>query len=125
MEPLKGYTGGWLEGISDARHKPRFKLAVDLRVTSRTCGQLSGRTLDISEVGLAALLKIEVPLGECVKLEFTPPFGPVAVYAMVRQRNAFRYGFEFVEANSDLEIIRATCRSLEMEQFLKKATEAG
>jgi hypothetical protein len=124
LEPRKSQSGGRLEGIPEERYKPRFKLAVDIKITSRTCGQLSGRTIDIGESGIAALLKIEVPLGECVKLEFTPRYGPVVIYATVRQRNAFRYGFQFVEAAGEMEIIRATCRSLEMEQSLGKSAEA-
>ena len=77
-----------------------------------------GRTVDISESGISALLKLEVPVGEFVELQFTLPFGPVTVYAIVRQRNAFRYGFQFVESNAVHEIIQTTCRSLEMEQSL-------
>jgi hypothetical protein len=51
-------------------------------------------------------------------LQFTVPFGPVRVYAVVRQRNAFRYGFQFVESNAVHDIIQNTCRSLELEQSL-------
>jgi hypothetical protein len=64
------------------------------------------------------LLKLEVPVGEFVELQFTLPFGPVRIYAVVRQRNAFRYGFQFVDSNAVHEIIRTTCRSLEIEQSL-------
>jgi hypothetical protein len=35
---------------------------------------------------------------------------------MVRQRNAFRYGFQFVEASSAQDIIGRTCRQLAVEQ---------
>lgn len=102
----------------DARRQPRFKLDVDIRINTKTCGLLVGRTVDISESGISALLKLEVPVGEFVELQFTLPFGPVTVYAIVRQRNAFRYGFQFVESNAVHEIIQATCRSLELEQSL-------
>jgi len=38
---------------------------------------LKGHTVDISESGISAMLKmIEVPLGEVVELDFTLPFGP-------------------------------------------------
>ena len=59
---------------------------------------LKGHSVDISESGIAAMLTIEAPVGEVVELNFTLPFGPVTIPAMVRQRNAFRYGFEFVDA---------------------------
>jgi PilZ domain len=104
--------------IPDARRQPRFRLDADIRITTKTCGILVGRTVDISESGISALLKLEVPVGEFVELQFTLPFGPVTIYAVVRQRNAFRYGFQFVDSNAVHEIIRTTCRSLELEQSL-------
>ena len=104
--------------LPDARRQPRFKLDVDIRIHTKTCGVLMGRTVDISESGISALLKLEVPVGEFVELQFTVPFGPVRVYAVVRQRSAFRYGFQFVESNAVHEIIQTTCRSLELEQSL-------
>ncbi len=58
------------------------------------------------------MLKIEVPVGEMVELEFSLPNDSVTVYAMVRQRNAFRYGFQFVETPASREIILAACKSL-------------
>jgi hypothetical protein len=101
----------------DARRHPRYKLAVNITVYSRTCGVLRGRTVDISESGISAILKIEAPIGELVELEFTLPLGPVMTYAAVRQKNAFRYGFQFLELG-DVEIIRSTCRQLFVEQTL-------
>jgi hypothetical protein len=84
--------------VADARRQPRFKFEVDIRVSSRTCGSLKGRTVDISESGIAAMLTIEPLWGEIVELTFTLPSGPVTILATVRQRNAFRYGFEFVDS---------------------------
>ena len=104
--------------VVDKRHHPRFKLEVKVSITSRTSGLLTGRTMDISESGISALLRIEVPLGEVVDLEFTLPFGHVVIYAMVRQKNAFRYGFEFVGSDAAKKIIQATCRELAVEQSL-------
>jgi len=107
-----------VRGIVDDRRQPRFKIEVDISIDSRTCGMLKGRTVDISESGISALLPIEVPVGEVVELAFMLPFGPVTIYAMVRQRNAFRYGFQFMESNFAEEVIRPTCRHLEVEQSL-------
>jgi PilZ domain-containing protein len=104
--------------LADARRQPRFKLEVDVRIDSKTCGVLQGHSVDISESGISAMLRLEVPVGELVELQFTLPFGPVTVYATVRQRNAFRYGFQFVESPASHEVIQATCRSLKMEQSL-------
>jgi c-di-GMP-binding flagellar brake protein YcgR len=100
----------------DARRQPRFKIEVDVTINSRTCGMLRGRTVDISESGIAAMLPIEAPLGENVELNFTLPSSPVTIHAIVRHKNAFRYGFEFVESNSTHEVIRRTCRDLAIDQ---------
>ena len=102
----------------DARRKPRFKVAVDIKIHSKTCGALKGYTVDMSESGVSAILKLEVSVGEMVELQFTLPFGPVRVYAIVRQRNAFRYGFQFVDSESALYAVKTACRSLELEQAL-------
>jgi len=77
---------------------------------------LSGYTVDLSESGISAMLRLEVPLGEVVELKCALPSGPVAILAMVRQRNAFRYGFEFVNSDSEREVLRRTCRDLAVEQ---------
>jgi hypothetical protein len=96
----------------DARRQPRFNIEVNIRIHSPTCGSLRGHAVDISESGISAMLKPEVPLDGVVELDFTLPFGPVTIYAVVRQRNAFRYGFQFLESNAGNEVIRYTCRQL-------------
>jgi hypothetical protein len=77
-----------------------------------------GRTVDLSESGVSAMLMVEVPVGEVVRLEFEVPLGPVEIHAMVRHRTAFRYGLQFVEASSAKEIIGRTCRELAVDQAL-------
>ena len=57
--------------------------------------------MDISEGGLSALLKIETPIDEVVRLEFLLPYGAVSVHALVRHRDAFRYGFQFLELDHE------------------------
>jgi PilZ domain len=100
----------------DARRHPRFKIDVDVRVYPRDCPVVRGRTVDISESGISAILRVEVPLGEVVRLEFTLPLGDVEVLATVRQRTAFRYGFQFIDAVSAGDVIAGTCRELSVEQ---------
>lgn len=102
--------------VMDARRHRRFKLAVQIRVYPRDCPLVRGDTVDISESGISAMLREEIPLGEVVRLEFTLSFGDVEVLAMVRQRSAFRYGFQFVETSSVQDIIGRTCRQLSVEQ---------
>jgi len=105
----------------EARRHPRFKLDIDIRVYPRNVAVVRGHTVDISESGVSAMLRVEVPVGEVVRLEFDLPLGPVEVHALVRQRNAFRYGFQFVEASSAQEIIGRTCRQLALEQSVQES----
>jgi hypothetical protein len=49
----------------------------------------------------------------------TLPSGSVTIHAMIRQRNAFRYGFEFIDPDFMHEFIRRTCRDLAVEVGLK------
>lgn len=105
----------------DPRRHPRFKLDVEIRVYPRDAPVLRGHTMDISRSGVSAMLREEVPLGEMVRLEFTLPVGDVELLAMVRQRSAFRYGFQFVEASSALDFIGRTCRDLAAEQSVGRS----
>lgn len=102
----------------DARRYPRYKLDIALRIYPRNASVIRGHSVDISESGISAMLTVEVPVGELVRLEFDLPHGAVEVHATVRQRVAFRYGFQFVESGSSQEIISRTCRYLALEQSL-------
>ena len=108
----------------DARRHPRYKLDVEICVYARDSEVVRGRTVDISESGISAFLRIEVPVAEVVRLKFTLPTGDVEIHAMVRQRNAFRYGFQFVESSSAQDLIGRTCRQLAVEQA-SSGREAG
>jgi PilZ domain len=100
-----------LSVLVEARRHPRFRLQTDIRVYSRSAGLLTGYTVDISESGISAMLKLELSVGELVQLEFDFPLGPVAIRALVRHKTAFCYGFQFVEP--DLQgVIKATCSRL-------------
>ena len=94
-------------------------MEVNIRIYPRDTEVVWGHTVDISESGISALLRDEVPLGEVVRLEFNLPLGEVEVHALVRQRNAFRYGFQFVESSSALDVIGRTCRQLAVEQIVQ------
>ena len=105
----------------DARRHPRHKLDVAIRVYPRNASVVRGHTVDISESGLSAMLLVEIPVGEVVRLEFDLPDAPVDVHAMVRQRNAFRYGLQFVDSGSVEAAITRTCSRLAMEQSLRES----
>lgn len=116
LEERSQFGTGQAQTFVEARRHPRFKLEIDIRIYPRESPVVRGHTVDISESGISAMLRVEVPLGEVVRLEFTLPFGEVEVHALVRQRNAFRYGFQFVEASSAQDVIGRTCRQLAVEQ---------
>lgn len=118
MKPGNPTAVSPLQTLADSRRQPRFKLEVDVTISSHTSGMLKGYSVDISESGIAAMLTIEVPLGELVELGFILPGGPVTICATVRQRNAFRYGFEFLGSDFEHKLIRQTCRDLAMDQAL-------
>ena len=108
-------TGNAREFVEARRH-PRHKLEVDVRVYPRNEAVVRGHTVDISESGISIMLREEVSIGEVVRLEFAVPLGDADVHAVARQRNAFRYGFEFVDSISPQHIIGRTCRQLAVEQ---------
>jgi hypothetical protein len=103
---------------AEARRHPRFKMDIEVTIFSHTMGKVIGRTVDISESGIAAILRTETPLGELVQLSFSLPLGEVEIGALVRQRSAFRYGFEFVEQGPARELVERTCRRLFVDQAI-------
>ena len=83
---------------------------VDIGVDSRTRGSSQWAHWGHPRIRNRSLLKMEVPIGEFLELQLRLRFQPVRVYATVRQRNTFGYGFRFVESHAMQEIIPATCR---------------
>jgi c-di-GMP-binding flagellar brake protein YcgR len=101
--------------LIDARKHSRFKVEVDVKVYSRDSSRVVGHSVDVSQQGLAVMLQIEIPLDQVVRLEFELPLGLVSIRALVRQRNAFRYGFQFVEPDSYAqELINRFCHELKL-----------
>ena len=99
--------------LLDARRHPRFKLDVDIEIRARDSELLRGHTVDISESGISAMLRIEVEVGTVVQLDFSLPLADLSVLAVVRQRNAFRYGFQFADPDDIREVICRACEQLE------------
>ena len=116
MEPDSGLGTRLAREIMEARRHPRYALQVEIRIYPRNAPVVRGYTVDISESGISAMIREEVPLGEVVRLEFTLPLGEVEVHALVRQRNAFRYGFQFIGTGPTDDLIARTCRELSVQQ---------
>jgi hypothetical protein len=102
----------------EARRHRRFKLETCICVYPRNEPVVRGDTVDLSESGISAVLREEVPLGGMVRLTFTVPAGEIEILALVRQRNAFRYGFQFMEGGPASMLVRRTCAELAMKQVL-------
>jgi hypothetical protein len=85
----------------DTRRRRRLELEAELTVHSES-GIVPGRTLDISESEMSAILALELRIGETVELKIKLPTGVATARAMVRSRNAFRHGFEFLQPLHDL-----------------------
>jgi hypothetical protein len=83
----------------DSRGKRRHRrLELEAEVTLRSeSGLVPGRTLEVSESGMSAILPVELPVGETVELEIKLPPTLGTTHAIVRNRNVFRHGFEFVQ----------------------------
>jgi hypothetical protein len=102
--------------LLETRRHARYKLEVNVCVYPRNAAVVRGYTVDISESGISAMLRVEVPIGMVVRLEFSVPLGDIEIHAVARQRDAFRYGFEFMQSSSAQELIGRTCRQLAIEQ---------
>jgi hypothetical protein len=118
LENRNQVAAGPSSDLMERRRAPRFKLEVEIEIHSKSCGSAKGKTADISESGISAVLNAQVPVGELVELDFTLPFGRVTIYAAVREKRAFRYGFQFAESNFIEEVVRPMCRVLAMEQYV-------
>ncbi len=88
--------------------KPRLfpRFAVDLKVQLFCDGESrprSGRSRDLSEGGLGGTMVADLNVGQVVTLEFggAPLLRPIRVQAVVRNRNGFRYGFEFLSLSRE------------------------
>ncbi len=91
---------------AENRRAPRIRLEIDVNIFSQKAGSVPGRTLDVSETGISAVLPVELPIGEAVRLEIRSRLEPVTIGAVVRNRNVFRYGFQFEQPGAGRELIK-------------------
>lgn len=97
---------------NEQRAHSRFSLRVLLRIHCRAGEVISGRTVDVSESGISAMVSLELILGQSVELDFQLPSGSISVQAVVKNKRAFRYGFEFLSEQHEREAIKRGCRAL-------------
>lgn len=85
-----------LREAGEKRRHERIQLEVEVIVRAKR-ELLPGRTQDISESGMSAILPAELREGEEVELQIRLPSKTETIRAIVRHRNVFRHGFEFVQ----------------------------
>lgn len=100
-------SGHPASGFSGVRRRiPRYAVAVPVDITVLRSGapaSIPGRSLDLGEGGVAAVLAAELQLGEWVAVEFQLPNAGHALQtkAVVRHHNQLRCGFEFLGLSQD------------------------
>ncbi len=100
-------SGQPLSAISGVRRRiPRYAVAIPVDITVLRSGapaSIPGRSLDLGEGGVAAMLAAELQLGEWVGVEFLLPNAgqTLQAKAVVRHHNQLRCGFEFLGLSGD------------------------
>jgi TonB family protein len=104
------------------RRIPRYPVAVPVDVTVLRSGlpnSIPGRSLDLGEGGVAAVLAAELQTGEWVAVEFQLPNAgyPLQTKAVVRHHSQLRCGFEFLGLSRDQRyMIRHWAGTVQPEQ---------
>jgi hypothetical protein len=84
----------------------RHKIDVPIRVIvhrSRKTSVVPGRGNELSEGGMALTAGVELKPGDEAAVEFTPPYSgtPIRIRGIVRNREGYRYGVEFVTMSEE------------------------
>lgn len=95
------HNGSHLSNKDAVRRRwERFRLDLPLRLVVHRDKTtiVNGRGSDISEGGLLIFAGVELKEGEEIFVEFTPPYSsdPIRVRGVVRNREGYKYGVEFL-----------------------------
>lgn len=101
----------------DHRRFERYVLSARLEVLRKpphATTPLPGLTMDISENGFSAMVSDKLEVGEDVTARIAlAEVESVALEAVVRNKNLFRYGFEFTEMAEDArQKLKQACAAL-------------
>jgi len=115
-EALKPPENGDAMGRKERRRLPRSPFDQRIKVIASSNGKetiLLGRVIDISELGLAAVLSGSLERGDPVSLEFSLGGNLVMTFsAVIRYAQGFRHGFEFSNLSPlELERLRRACHA--------------
>ena len=119
---------GEYETRRENRRQPRFQWESEVTIRSKDGFFLPGRTLDISESGISALLPVELQVGQTAELKIKLPGLVATSCAVVRNRSVFRHGFEFLQPLHDAvghDAADDDCRSCGGTGFIVQAVDGG
>jgi hypothetical protein len=115
LEALKPATPEDQAGRKERRRSPRYPFDQRLTVTAKVRGKQAtfyGRTIDISEFGLGAVISGFLERGDSVSLEFNTNAGDLKLTALIRFVHGFRHGFEFVGMSAaESQNLKRACQS--------------
>ena len=105
------------ESAKIARRWERFKVTVRVHIAYTHDGvkmESSGTAHDISIGGMALFLPRDLNVGESIRATFTLPYSDtLAITGVVRNRQSFEYGIEFVNPGPHVqEELTRNCRAL-------------
>jgi c-di-GMP-binding flagellar brake protein YcgR len=105
------------EAAKSARRWERFKVTVRVHISySRDGAKLesNGTAHDISIGGMALFLPRDLKVGESIRATFTLPYSDtLAITGIVRNRQSFEYGIEFVNPGPHVQQeLTRNCRAL-------------
>ena len=115
LEALKPATPEEQAGKKERRRSPRYPFDQRLTVTAKVQGKqatIYGRTIDISERGLGAVISGFLERGDSVSVEFNMSAGDLRLTALVRFVHGFRHGFEFTGMSAaESQNLKQACQS--------------
>jgi hypothetical protein len=112
---------------SENQRQRRLKWEGEVTIRSKDAF-LPGRTSDISESGMSAILPVELQVGEIVELKIKLPIALATSRAVVRNRNVLRHGFEFLQPLRDVvghEAADDDCQSCSGTGFIVQPVDGG
>ncbi len=114
LEVLRPANAEEQKGRQERRRAQRYPFDQRLKINAQVNGEetvLYGRIIDLSELGMGAVISGSIDPGTQVSLEFSTGSGKSSLLltAVVRSVRAFRHGFEFATVGaSDAESIRSS-----------------
>ncbi len=109
--------------LAEGRYQRRWKrydVTIPVHATAFMDGMrstLQGRVCDVSAGGMCLFVTRTLEVGTSLLMEFLLPYSSpkIVVRGVIRNRNGFSYGVEFVNPSShQQEMIERTCKAFEL-----------